>query len=163
MSDVNIKGHSHEQNGALVLAGAGNNAFIKWTTSLGTSDFVIISEFTAFKKAGTALSFVFWIANTDKWMWIGLDGSARNGMRLYYGGGSWGKGGNPSQRTSPLQANKLHTIMFKRTRGRLTVFLDGVQLPFDLFLREAIWAVGWVPFRNTIAVKQLYQLVDENA
>lgn len=125
--------------------------YIKWSLDLGKEDFEIKSEFEAGEIAATALSFVLW-SGKDMFH-IGLDGK---GKTLFYSGGSWGQATilDPTN----LKPNTFQTIVIRRTGNVLKVALDGIEWD-DLSLTGSIDAVGWSPWRNSIRVKNLVQII----
>ena len=131
---------------------AGTKNYIKWKRMhLGKGDFEIKSEFIAGKIAATALSFVLWSGNDM--LHIGLDGG---GKKLFYSGGSWGKATilGPTN----LKPNTFQTIVIRRIGNVLKIALDGEEWD-DLSFTGSIDAVGWSPWRNSISVKNLVQII----
>ena len=133
----------------------GTEKFIKWSLGLGQEDFEIRSEFKVRKVAATALSFVLWSGNDV--FYIGLDGG---GKKLFYSGGSWGKATilGPTNLKANWPTGQSQTIVIRRTGNVLKIALDENEWN-DLPLSESIDAVGWSPWRNTIYVKNLVQIV----
>ena len=129
----------------------GKEKYIKWSLDLGKENFGIKSEFKVGKIAATALSFVLWSGN-DIWH-IGLDGG---GKQLFYAGGSWGRGSNLGP--TNLKPNTFQTLVIRRTGNVLKVALDGEKWD-NLSLTGSIDAVGWRPWRNSIRVKNLVQII----
>ena len=129
----------------------GTKKYIKWNLDLGKENFEIRSEFKVEKVSSTALSFVLWSGNDM--LYIGLDGG---GKKLFYEGGSWGKA--TLLGLTNLKPNTFQTIVIRRTGNVLKIALDENEWN-DLPLSESIDAVGWSPWRNTIYVKNLVQIV----
>jgi hypothetical protein len=132
---------------SFACGGVGN--VVLWdnlSLSLGTNDFVLESVFKVAAVANTAVAFVLQCASGEKL--IGLDS-------LFFEGGSWGAGTVVG--SSPLAPAQLHTLKLVRSRGRLSVALDGAGLAglADLDLSEAVSAVGWRPWRNEIEIVTL--------
>lgn len=132
---------------SFACGGVGN--VVLWdnlSLSLGTNDFVLESVFKVAAVANTAVAFVLRCASGEKL--IGLDS-------LFFEGGSWGAGTVVG--SSPLAPAQLHTLKLVRSRGRLSVALDGAGLAglADLDLSEAVSAVGWRPWRNEIEIVTL--------
>ena len=129
----------------------GTNKYIKWSLDLGKGDFAIISEFKAGKIAATGLSFELWSRNDI--LHLGFDGEDK---QLFHSGGSWGK--SSILGLTNLNPNTFQTLVIRRTGNVLKVALDEKEWD-DISLNRSIDAVGWRPWRNSIRVKNLVQII----
>ena len=151
---IQIEGADFTETNSFLSAG-GVNKFLKWTLDIGVDDFDISSSFKADLVEATALSFVLWVGDAGSMMHVGLDG---HGQHPFREGGAWGDAQTDSGLSvTPLKANTLHTLRLMRTAGVLAVFFDGLPVPGwqSLSFSDAVTAIGWRPWRNTVHVQSL--------
>ena len=151
---IQIEGADFTETNSFLSAG-GVNKFLKWTLDIGMDDFDISSSFKADLVEATALSFVLWVGDAGSMMHVGLDG---HGQHPFREGGAWGDAQTDSGLSvTPLKANTLHTLRLMRTAGVLAVFFDGLPVPGwqSLSFSDAVTAIGWRPWRNTVHVQSL--------
>ena len=149
-SDVTIIGSCSGTQSGIYKCG-GVHKSIKWILDLGTDNFEIKSEFKVDLVSATALSFVLWSGNAE--FHIGLDGS---GNRFFYNGASWRRGATLGK--SNLNANAFQTIVIRRIGKYVQISLDEDKWKL-LHLPASIDAVGWRPWRNTISVRNIVQIL----
>ena len=140
-----------------VFTCTGENIYIKWSRDIGTCDFEIKSEFKVDLVDKTAIGFVLWSGETK--MLLGLDG---DGNKLFYKlqMGSLGSDGPHFLGPTNLNPDKFQTIVIIRREGKLKISVDG-EAWNDISFPRSIDAVGWRPWRNTINIKDLVQIVDK--
>ena len=90
---------------------------------------------------------------------MGLDGK---GNTLFYESRREGSALDGPYFYGPTNLNpdKFQTIIIKRREGKLKVSVDGVAWD-DISFSSSIDAVGWRPWKNTIDIKYLVQIVDK--
>ena len=149
-SNVHIIGSCTGTQDGIYKCGGVHNS-IKWIVDLGKDNFEIRSEFKVDLVSATALSFVLWSGNSE--FHIGLDGS---GNTFFYNGGNW-KGGATLGKSN-LNANTFQTIVVRRIGKYVQIALDEDKWKL-LHLPASIDAVGWRPWRNTISVRNIVQIL----
>ena len=155
-SEVRIIGSCGGTQSGVFTCG-GKNKYIKWSRDIGIQDFEIRSEFQVDLVDETAITFVLWSGNTE--FHLGLDGK---GNTLFYESRREGSALDGPYLYGPTNLNpdKFQTIIIKRREGKLKVSVDGVAWD-DISFSSSIDAVGWRPWRNTIHIKDLVQIVDK--
>ena len=135
----------------------GKDKYIKWNRDIGTCDFEVKSKFQVDNVEGTAMAFILWSGNAE--FLLGLDGK---GKKLFYATRIEGSLTDGPHIVGPtnLDPNKFQTIVITRTDGKLTVSVDG-EAWNDISFPRSIDAVGWRPWRNTINIKDLVQIVEK--
>ena len=135
----------------------GKDNYIKWNRDIGTCDFEITSKFQVDLVDSTAVAFILWSGNAK--FVLGLDGQ---GKKLFYATSIEGSVTDGPHLLGPTNLNpdKLQTIVIIRRDGKLKVSVDGEAWP-EISFSSSIDAVGWRPWRNTIKIKDLVQIVDK--
>ena len=103
------------------------------------------------------MAFVLWSGNAE--LHLGLDGE---GNRFFYSTKIEGSVSDGPYFLGPtnLDPDKFQTIVIIRRGGKLKVFVDGEAWD-DISFSSSIDAVGWRPWRNTVNIKDLVQIVDK--
>ena len=146
------------QYGVFTCSGENNvKIYIKWVLDIGKGDFEIKSKFKVDLIGDTGIRFMLSSGPTN--LILGLDGDEN---KLFYAtkrSGSMTDGPNYLGPTN-LNPDKFQTIVIIRKEGKLKVSVDG-EAWADISFSKSINAIGWRPWKNTIHIKDLVQIVDK--